>query len=584
MNADPKQHLSRRHRRVVLAAMCVALATVVSAVSSLNVALPNIARDLRADQTQLQWIVDAYAVVFAGLLLLAGALGDRLGRRHVLLAGLGVFSAAAAAALLVDEPGALIAVRAAMGLGAAAIMPATLSIITNIFPPAERDRAVSIWAGVAGASALLGLVVSGALLDLFAWDSIFGFSSALGVIALVGAARVAPNSKLDRARLDIVGGALSAVGLSTLVYAIIEGPERGWTDPVTLTAFAISVVLVVGFVRWELRREQPLLDPRLFRLRGFGAGTASITAQFFAFFGFIFVILQYVQFVLGYSPLEAGLALAPIAVLMMRLSPHVPALVKRFGPARVGPIGLLLMAAGFAVLSAAGVDSSYALLLAGLVLLGAGAALATTPATTAIVSSLPQSKQGVASAVNDLAREVGGALGIAVLGSALTDRYHAGTADAVAQLPPELAHHAHDALPAALAIAERLGPKGAGLAAQAQAAFVDGLGLAMWIAAAGVAVAGGLVLWRAPARSSRRRGTSRLRRHPHEAGHCSTTAPQSPREVFGLLDALGNHELFHRPVPRRLAAVRAAQPGQLRARLARGAADRAARRAADPGR
>jgi Na+/melibiose symporter-like transporter len=282
------------------------------------------------------------------------------------------------------------------------------------------------------------------------------------------------------------------------VFGIIEGPERGWTDAVTVLAFGCGLVLGAVFVLWELRREQPLLDPRLFRLRGFGAGTASITAQFFAFFGFIFVILQYVQFVLGYSPLEAGLALAPIAVLMMGLSPRVPRLVERFGPARVGPLGLLLMAAGFAVLSTADVNSGYGLLLAGLVLLGAGAALATTPATTAIVSSLPQAKQGVASAVNDLAREVGGALGIAVLGSALADRYQAGTGDAVAQLPPELAHRAQDALPAALAIAERLGPTGTGLAAQAQAAFVDGLGLALWIAAAGVALAACFVLWRAP--------------------------------------------------------------------------------------
>jgi EmrB/QacA subfamily drug resistance transporter len=478
--------------------MCLALATVVSAVSSLNVALPDIARDLRATQTQLQWIVDSYAVVFAGLLLLAGALGDRVGRRHVLHAGLLVFSAAAVAGLLVDDPGALIAVRAVMGLGAAAIMPATLSIITNVFPAAERDRAVAIWAGVAGASALLGLLVSGALLEIFAWESIFGFSGALGAIALVAAARVAPNSRLDRARLDAVGGVLSAVGLSALVYAIIEGPVRGWADPVTVTAFAISVLLVVAFIGWELRRQQPLLDPRLFRLRGFGAGTASITAQFFAFFGFIFVILQYVQFVLGYSPLEAGLALAPMAVTMMGLSSRVPGLVERFGPARVGPVGLVLMGTGFAVLSTAGVDTGYGKLLAGLVLLGAGGALATIPATTAIVSSLPQSKQGVASAVNDLAREVGGALGIAVLGSALTDRYQAGVSGALGQAPSELAHRAQEALPAALALAERLGPKGAGLAEQAQAAFVDGLGLAMLIAASSVAVAAGFVLWRAP--------------------------------------------------------------------------------------
>jgi len=210
------------------------------------------------------------------------------------------------------------------------------------------------------------------------------------------------------------------------------------------------------------------------------------------------VILQYVQFVLGYTPLQAGLAFAPMAVVMMGLSPRVPRLLEHFGPGRVGPVGLLLMAAGFVVFSTAGVDSGYLLLLTGLLLRGAGAALATTPATTAIVSSLPQNKQGVASAVNDAAREVGGALGIAVLGSALTDRYRAGMSDAVAQAPPELAHRAQEALPAALAIADRLGPRGDGLAAHAQAAFVDGLGLAMLIAAAAVAVAAVFVFLRAP--------------------------------------------------------------------------------------
>ncbi|HSD25302.1 MAG TPA: MFS transporter [Solirubrobacterales bacterium] len=502
--------LDPRSRQLVLAAMCLALATVVSAVSSLNVGLPDLARDLRTTQTQLQWIVDAYAVVFAGLLLLAGALGDAFGRRHMLLGGLVVFSGAAGSALFIDSPGALIAVRAVMGLGAAAIMPATLSIITNVFPAEERDRAVSIWAGVAGGSALLGLLVSGALLEVFAWDSIFGFSAVLGAIALIAAVRFAPNSTEEGARLDVTGGLISAAGLAILVYAIIEGPERGWTDALTLAAFALAVVLLTAFVAWELRRDQPLLDPRLFRLRGFGAGTASITIQFFAFFGFIFVMLQYVQFVLGYSPLLAGVALAPLAVAMMGLSPRVPKLLERFGAARVAPVGLLLMATGFAVLSKAGQGSSYWLLFAGLVPLGIGMALATTPATTAIVSSLPKAKQGVASAVNDLAREVGGALGIAVLGSALTGRYQSGVADATGHLPAQLAGHAEDALPAALAIADRIGPQGATLASAAQAAFVDGLGLALVIAAATVATAAVFVLWRAPRKS----GVTDRRRAP----------------------------------------------------------------------
>jgi EmrB/QacA subfamily drug resistance transporter len=478
--------------------MCLALATVVSAVSSLNVAIPDIARDLRATQTQLQWIIDGYAVVFAGLLLLAGALGDAVGRKHVLLGGLVVFSAGSGSALLVDSPGGLIASRAVMGLGAAAIMPSTLSIITNVFPAEERDRAVSVWAGVAGGSALVGLLLSGLLLEFFSWDSIFAFSGILGLVALAASIRVAPNSTAEGVRLDVTGGVISAGGLASLVYAIIEGPERGWTDSVTLGAFAIAAVLLTAFVVWELRREQPLLDPRLFALRGFGAGTVSITVQFLAFFGFIFVILQYVQFVLGYSPLGAGAALAPMAVVVMGLSPRVPKLLERFGPARIAPIGLLLMAAGFTVFSTADEDSTYWLLLAGLIPLGVGMALATIPATTAIVSSLPQAKQGVASAVNDLAREVGGALGIAVLGSALTGRYQSGVADATAHLPAQFAGHAEDALPAALAIADRLGPQGAGLAQSAQSAFVDGLGLAMVIAAASVAVAAVFVFWRAP--------------------------------------------------------------------------------------
>jgi EmrB/QacA subfamily drug resistance transporter len=493
--------MGARQRKLVLAAMCLALATVVSAVSSLNVALPDLARDLHATQTELQWIVDAYALVFAGLLLLAGALGDSIGRRPVLLAGLVAFAAAAGVAVFADSPAEVIADRAVMGLGAAAIMPSTLSIITTVFPVDERDRAVSIWAGVAGASALLGLLVSGFVVEAWSWQGVFAFSGALAVVALVAAARVAPNSRADRARLDGVGGLLSALGLSALVYGIIEGPARGWTDPLALGSFAAAVALLCAFVGWELRRAEPLLDPRLFRLPGLTAGTVSITAQFFAFFGFIFVILQYVQFVLGYSPLVAGLALAPIAVLMMGLSPRVPRLVARFGPARVGPLGLLSMAAGFAVISTAGVNSGYLLLLGGLVLLGAGAALATTPATTAIVSALPPAKQGVASALNDLAREVGGALGIAVLGSALTDRYQAGVAGAVADAPGVLAERAHDALPAAMALAQQLGgSRGAALAAQAQSAFVDGLGLALLIAAGTVAAAAVVVFLRAPRR------------------------------------------------------------------------------------
>lgn len=451
-------------RRKILVMMCFALATVVSAVSSLNVALPDMARETGASPTQLQWVVDAYALVFAGLLLPAGAIGDRFGRRRMLLAGLAIFGTGAAVATTLSDPGALIAVRAAMGLGAALIMPSTLSIVTANFPADERDRAVGAWAGVAGGSALLGLLVSGALLEVASWSSVFALSVVLAAVALVGTLRVVPAKEdHDRVALDPLGGVLSALALTALVWAFIEGPHRGWGDGLVVGGFAAAVVLGVAFVLHELRREQPMLDPRLFKLRGFGSGSLSVFVQFFAAFGLIFVLLQFLQLVLGYSTLEAGAALAPMALVMVVVAPRVQKLVERVGVRPVGPTGLALMAAGFVVLSTMDAGSSYWHLLAGGLVLGLGMALATTPATTAIVASLPDAQQGVASAVNDASREVGGALGIAVLGSVLAD--HVG----------------------------QLGP---GMNA---AAFVDGFSSALLVGAGVLALGAVVVALRAPA-------------------------------------------------------------------------------------
>jgi EmrB/QacA subfamily drug resistance transporter len=452
-------------RRKILVMMCFALATVVSAVSSLNVALPDLARDTGATPTELQWIVDAYALVFAGLLLPAGALGDRLGRRRVLLAGLAIFGSGAVVATTVSEPSTLIAIRAFMGLGAALIMPTTLSIITANFPAGERDRAVGAWAGVAGGSALLGLLVSGAVLEVASWSWVFGLSVVLALIAFVGSLRVVPAHDLHEPKaLDPVGGALSAVALSSLVWAFIEGPQRGWSDPLVVGGFAAAVLLGVAFVAWELRRSEPMLDPRLFKLRGFTSGSLSIFVQFFAAFGLIFVLLQFLQLVLGYTPLEAGAALAPMAVVMIVVAPRVPRLVERVGVRPVGPTGLALMAIGLLVISSMDAGSSYWHLLAGGLVLGLGMALAATPATTAIVESLPDEKQGVASAVNDASREVGGALGIAVLGSVLADH--------VGQLGPGMN----------------------------PAAFVDGFSAALVVGAAVLAAGALFVAVRAPGR------------------------------------------------------------------------------------
>jgi EmrB/QacA subfamily drug resistance transporter len=407
-------------RRRILIVMCFSLATVVSAVSSLNVALPDMARETGATPTQLQWVVDAYALVFAGLLLFAGALGDRFGRRRVLLVGLAVFGSGAAVATDFSNTGALIAVRAFMGVGAALIMPTTLSIITSTFPPGERDRAVGAWSGVAGGSALLGLLFSGALLEIAPWSSVFWLNVVLATIAAAGTLRFVPGLE-DRepAALDFGGATLSALGLFALVWAFIEAPDLGWTDPLIVGAFAMAGLFMAAFVAWELHRPEPMLDPRLFRVRGFSAGSLSVFVQFFAAFGVIFVLLEFLQLVLGYSTLAAGAALAPVALVMVAVAPRVPRLVERVGARRVGPVGLLLLAAGLIIISTMGIGSSYWHLLAGGLLFGLGMALAAPPATAAIVESLPDEKQGVGSAVNDASREVGGALGIAVLGSVL---------------------------------------------------------------------------------------------------------------------------------------------------------------------
>ncbi len=280
--------------RAVLVVTCIALATVVSAVASLNVAIPSIARDTHASQTQLSWMIDAYSLVFAALLLPAGGLGDRFGRRKALLVGLTIFGAGSVAAMSHADATWLIAMRAVLGLGAALVMPATLATITATFPPAQRAKAVGTWAGVAGASAILGLLTSGAVLEQWSWRAVFAVNIVLAVGAIVGTLRVVPESADPAApRVDWTGAAIAVVGLGALVYSIIEAPTAGWSSAQTVVGIGASLVLLAGFVGWELQATEPLIDPRLFRHRAFAGGTLSLTLQFFAFFGFIFLLLQY---------------------------------------------------------------------------------------------------------------------------------------------------------------------------------------------------------------------------------------------------------------------------------------------------
>jgi MFS family permease len=373
----------------------------------------------------------------------------------------------------------LIAMRAVLGLGAALVMPATLATVTGAFPADQRPKAVGTWAGVAGASAILGLLTSGLVLEQWSWRAVFALNIVLAVVAIIATLRIVPESADPHAPpLDWIGAALSVGGLAVLVFAIIEAPTDGWGSAASLSRLGAGLVLLGAFVRWELCVPSPLLDPRLFRLRGFASGTLSLTLQFFAFFGFLFILLQYLQLVLGDSPLVAAISLIPMAAGLMPAARVIaPRLARRLGAARTSALGLLLAAGAFAWLATLDATSGYWPLVAGLLPLGAGMGLAMTPATSAVTNALPADKQGVGSAMNDLARELGGALGIAVLASVLQSAYRASLD--VSSLSDTTAAHARSSL----AIALRLGPS---VAQSAETAFVDGMHYALMAAAAAV--------------------------------------------------------------------------------------------------
>jgi EmrB/QacA subfamily drug resistance transporter len=488
--------------RPILAVVALSLMAVVSAVSGLNIALPSLARDIGASQTELTWIVDAYTVVFAGLLLFSGALGDRFGRRRVLLGGLAVFGIAAGLGMVVQDAGQLIVVRTLMGLGAAGIMPTTLSVITTSFPERERPRAIGVWVGMAGGGAVLGLFASGLLLEWFEWQSFFGLNVTLAALGFLGVWRVVPEStEPNPPGLDLIGAALSLVAVAATVFGIIEGPENGWDDPVTIAAIATGIVAAIAFVAWELRTPQPMLDPRLFRVRGFSAGTLTITLQFFAAFGFFFVAIQYLQFVTGRSPLEAAAALLPLPFVLLPVARNAPHLAARVGFRVTGPIGLIAMAIGFGILSQLRLDTEYWVFAIGLIFFAFGMGLAGTPATTAITASLPMAKQGVASAVNDTARELGSAFGIAILGSILNQSYRDGLIDTVATLPPQAAERVLGSIAfTASPVIAQLGETGQRLVLAARESFLGGVGDALLVGAGFLVVAALAVLVVAPGR------------------------------------------------------------------------------------
>ncbi len=474
LHEDPTIH-SRRWS--LLGIMCLSLVMVVMSVAGLNVALPSMQRQLDASSSALQWIVDSYALVFAALLLTAGALGDRFGRKRALMVGLAVFALGAAVGGLATAAPQVIAGRLITGLGAAFVMPATLSLVATIFPPAERRRAIAVWAGFAGAGGALGPIVSGALLERFWWGSAMLVNVPVALGVLLAVAVLSPTSRDPEATpLDPVGAVLSLVGLGALVFGIIEGPERGWSDGSVLAAFAVAAAALVAFGTWERRSRHPMLPLHLFADRRLSVGSGTTTAAFFVMFGMFFLLTLYLHFVRAYSPLQAGVATLPLALALLAVAPRSAALAVRFGTGPVISAGFTLLAAGFGVLSLIGPGTPYLVLALALVLLGFGMSLTAAPATGSIMSAIPDAKAGVGSAINDTTRELGGALGIAVLGSIVSAVYRSAVDVSELGLAPQAAEAATDSVGAATVVAGGVG-RGADLAARAGQAFTDAFNL-----------------------------------------------------------------------------------------------------------
>ena len=477
-----------------LGVLCLSLLAIVIDNTIVNVALPTLVRDLEADVAELQWVVDAYTLVFAGLLLVAGALGDRYGRRRTLLAGLAVFGAASAWAAYAGGVDGLIAARAVMGAGAAFIMPATLSLLISLFTDArERATAIGIWAATAGLGVALGPVVGGVLLDHFWWGSIFIVNVPLIVIAILAGRRLLPESRDPVARrIDWAGAALSVVGLVALVWAIIEAPVKGWTAGPVLAAAALATAALLAFVAWQRRTEEPLLDVQLFSNPRFTAASITVMVLFFALFGFLFLSTQYLQFVLGYSPSAAGVRVLPYAAAMIVFAPLSSMFVARLGTKRVATAGMLLFSLGLAVAATVTIDSGYGRLGVALLLMGAGMGLAGAPATESIMGALPPERANIGSAVNDTTRELGGALGVAIVGSIMSSLYATELSE---RLPAPGADAARDSLGAGV-------QAGGDIADAAREAFVQAMSRASIVVAV-VAALGAFIAWRyLPAREA----------------------------------------------------------------------------------
>jgi EmrB/QacA subfamily drug resistance transporter len=498
MSFDLRRPVFRDRPTAALAVICLSVFVISVDATIVNVALPKLSRELNADTAQLQWIVDAYTLVITGLLLSAGSLSDRYGRRGWLIAGLGVFAITSALAAQTNSGESLIAARAAMGIGAAVIFPTTLALITNIFTtPTQRAKAIGVWAAMTGIGVAVGPIGGGWLLEHFSWGAIFLVNVPVAAVAIIGAQLFVPTSR-DPAvpPLDVGGFVLSAIGVTALVYTIIEGPNIGWSSARALIGFATAAVVLAAFTLWERRRSHPMLDLTVFANRRFSGGSLAVTVGFLTLFGFIFVITQYFQFIKDYSAFETGVRLLPVAILIAVASVLGPRLVEKIGTTTVVAAGLAIFAAGLAWASTVDADTPYLQIGMQMVLLGGGLGLTTAPATEAIMGSLSADKAGVGSAVNDTTRELGGTLGVAIVGSVFASVYSGQLADnpALTHLPPGARSAMQASMAAAQRIVGQLPPGRAPDIRQAvEHAFLDGLQVGSLVCA-GIALAAAIIV------------------------------------------------------------------------------------------
>jgi len=474
--------------------MCTALVAVIASVSGLNVAQQDLALDLGASQGQLLWVINGYTMALAALLLPIGAIGDRWGRKPILVAGLALFMGANTLAGFSTTVDMLLIARVLAGVAAAMIMPVTLSVITSSFPAEQRARAVGIWSGFAGAGGILGLFVSSFLIDNFTWPWLFAMPVLFAGSSLVMTIPSVGNSRERQSgRFDTVGSVLSALAIGGLVLGIHEGPERGWTDSLTSVGLIVGIVAGLAFVAWELRLDKPLLEIRLFRNRGLAAGSLTLLIVFAVMFGIFLVLVQFMQAVLGYSALAAAGSLLPMMVVMMPLSGVAPTIAQRIGTRRVLLLGVGLFAVGLMLLATmVSASGGYWSVLPGLLVVALAIGLCMSPSTMTITESLPPEKQGVASALNDTVRELGGAVGIALLGSLVSAGYRSSVGGATMNLAPGLANRVEEGIGSAFGAANDLGADAPRVLDAAHDALVDGWRLSMWF---GVALAAGAFLF-----------------------------------------------------------------------------------------